>query len=134
MGVAGRPGDERLPYTRRVSFIENLKDWQGKDVVDVDGEKVGRLTDAYYDAETDVAQFLVVETGKLRKHQVLIPAGGISAAPDHLTVAVRANTVEDAPTVDEGEMTREAEQAAFEHYGYTYTPASTASGRRLVRR
>lgn len=117
-----------------MSFIENLRDWQGKDVVDADGERVGRLTDAYYDAETDIAQFLVVETGKLRKHQVLIPAGGLSAAPDHLTVAVRADVIDDAPNVDDGELTRDDEQAAFEHYGFEYAPASTPSGRRLVRR
>lgn len=116
-----------------MSFIENLKDWQGKDVLDGDGERIGRLTDAYYDAETDIAQFLVIEVGSLRKHRVLVPAGGLSGSPGHLSVPLTKDVVKDAPTIDDGELSRDAEQRAFEHYGFEYAPASTQGGRRLVR-
>jgi hypothetical protein len=116
-----------------MSAIENLLDWKGKDVNDSAGEKIGRLVDAYYDAETDLAQFLVIEVGALRKHSVLVPAGGITASPDHLTLPIAKDATKDAPTVDTGELSAEDEQRAFEHYGFQYAPASTASGRRLVR-
>jgi hypothetical protein len=116
-----------------MSFIENLREWQGRDVNDAAGEKIGKLVDAYYDAETDLAQFLVVEVGTLRKHLVLVPAGGASASPDHLSLPVDKDTVKDAPNVDAGELSGEDEQRVFEHYGFEYTPAQTPSGRRLVR-
>jgi sporulation protein YlmC with PRC-barrel domain len=116
-----------------VAFIENLNQWTGKDVLDAEGEKIGRLTDTYYDAETDIAQFLVVETGTLRKHLVLVPAGGATGSPDHLTLPVKKASVDHAPTIDPGELTLEEEQQAFEHYGFEYSPASTPGGRRLVR-
>ncbi|MDQ6782407.1 MAG: PRC-barrel domain-containing protein [Actinomycetota bacterium] len=116
-----------------MAFIENLKDWTGKDVLGSDGEKIGRLADTYYDAETDVAQFLVVETGALRKHLVLVPAGGATGTPDHLTLPVAKDAVDNAPTIDAGDLSAEDEQRAFEHYGFEYSPASTPGGRRLVR-
>lgn len=116
-----------------MAFIENLNQWIGKDVIGAEGEKIGRLADTYYDAETDIAQFLVVETGTLRKHLVLVPAGGATGSPDHLTVPVDKAAMEHAPTVDAGELTLEEEQRAFEHYGFEYSPASTPGGRRLVR-
>ncbi|MDQ6838287.1 MAG: PRC-barrel domain-containing protein [Actinomycetota bacterium] len=115
-----------------MAFIENLKDWTGKDVLGAEGEKIGRLTDTYYDAETDVAQFLVVETGSLRKHLVLVPAGGATGTPEHLTVPVGKETVGRAPSVG-GELSLEEEQRAFEHYGFEYSPAATPGGRRLIR-
>lgn len=114
-------------------FIENLTDWLGKDVLDSAGEKIGRLTDTYYDAETDVCQFLVVEVGGLRKHQVLVPAGGATASPDHLTLPLAKDAADDAPNLDDGELSRDDEQRAFEHYGFQYSPADTPGGRRLVR-
>lgn len=116
-----------------VASIENLNQWTGKDVLGAEDEKIGKLADTYYDAETDVAQFLVVETGTLRKHLVLVPAGGAIGTPDHLTVPINKDTVSRAPTVDAGELTLEEEQRAFEHYGFEYAPASTPGGRRLVR-
>lgn len=116
-----------------MSSIENLLDWRGKDINDSAGEKIGKLMDAYYDAESDLAQFLVLEVGTLRKHQVLVPAGGATASPDHLTLPIAKDAVKDAPVVVAGELTAEEEQRAFEHYGYQYAPASTSSGRRLVR-
>ncbi|MDQ2727901.1 MAG: PRC-barrel domain-containing protein [Actinomycetota bacterium] len=116
-----------------MAFIENLNQWTGKDVLGADGEKIGRLADTYYDAETDIAQFLVVETGALRKHLVLVPAGGATGSPDHLTVPIDKDTVSKAPTIVAGDLTLEEEQRAFEHYGFEYSAASTPGGRRLVR-
>lgn len=116
-----------------MAFIENLNQWTGKDVFGDEGEKIGRLADTYYDAETDIAQFLVVETGTLRKHLVLVPAGGATGSPDHLTVPVDKDTVRNAPKIDAGDLSLEDEQRAFEHYGFEYSSASTPGGRRLVR-
>lgn len=116
-----------------MSSIENLLGWRGKDINDSAGEKLGKLVDAYYDAESDLVQFLVIEVGTLRKHQVLVPAGGATASPDHLTLPISKDSVKDAPVLVDGELSAEDERRAFEHYGYQYAPASTASGRRLVR-
>ena len=35
--------------------VENITDWRGQDVVDPDGEKLGKLEQVYFDGETDDA-------------------------------------------------------------------------------
>jgi sporulation protein YlmC with PRC-barrel domain len=40
-----------------------LGDWRGKDVLDRDGEKIGKLEDVYVDTESDVEEFGTVKEG-----------------------------------------------------------------------
>jgi hypothetical protein len=41
----------------------NLADWQGKDLIDSSGEKIGKLQDVYVDVETDEPMFGTVKEG-----------------------------------------------------------------------
>ena len=34
--------------------VENITDWRGQDVLDVVGEKLGKLEEVYFDGETDL--------------------------------------------------------------------------------
>ena len=36
---------------------EEFTEWRGKDLVDRDGDKIGKLQDVYVDVETDEAMF-----------------------------------------------------------------------------
>jgi sporulation protein YlmC with PRC-barrel domain len=40
---------------------QNIGEWQGKDLVDRDGEKIGKLEDVYVDVETDEPMFGTVK-------------------------------------------------------------------------
>ena len=42
---------------------QNLAEWQGKDLVDRDGHKIGKLEDVYVDVETDEPMFGTVKEG-----------------------------------------------------------------------
>jgi sporulation protein YlmC with PRC-barrel domain len=37
--------------------IEQIEEWQGQDVVDCDGEKIGKLEDVYFEAGSREAVF-----------------------------------------------------------------------------
>jgi hypothetical protein len=114
----------------------NVADWHGQQIVDVDGEKIGKLEDVYVDVETDVPQFATVKEGFIGRHLTFVPLGGISVGPDELRVAVTKAQVQDAPNIAQQgeELSQEDESALYHHFELNYTPIATESGRRLARR
>jgi hypothetical protein len=114
---------------------ENIRDWLGLPVVDVDGDKVGTLESIYFDTATETPAFATVTQGILgRSRLTFVPLEGATVAPKHLKVAVAKKLVKDAPSIDtDGELEASREPAIFEHYGLTYLPGATGE-RRLGRR
>jgi hypothetical protein len=114
----------------------NVADWQGKVLLDVNGEKIGKLEDVYVDVETDVPQFATVKEGFIGRHLTFVPLGGITVGPDELRVAVTRDQVQDAPNIElKGEELSQADESAlYHHYELNYTPPNIESGRRLARR
>jgi uncharacterized protein YrrD len=114
----------------------NVAEWHGKQLVDCDGEKIGKLEDVYVDIETDVPQFATVKEGFIGRHLTFVPLGGIKVGPDELLLAVTKAQVQAAPNIERHgeELSQEDESALYHHYELNYTPPSTASGRRLARR
>jgi hypothetical protein len=115
--------------------VENLADWRGKDLVDCDGEKIGKLEDVYVDTQTEQPMFGSVKEGLIGKHLTFVPLVGATASPDGLRVAVARQQVKNAPNIDQGgELDGAVESELYQHYGIAYAPTSTASGRRLAKR
>ena len=118
----------------RVDFGE----WHGKDLIDANGERIGKLEDVYFDLETDEPQFGTVKEGSLfvKQHLTFVPLVDVTIGPDYLQVAVPRDRVKGAPNLQlEGdELSQADESALYHHYELNYTPAATPSGRRLARR
>lgn len=115
--------------------VENITDWRNKDLVDRDGDKIGKLLDVYVDTETDEPMFGSVKEGHLSKHLTFVPLRGASASPDGLRVAVSKEQVKDAPNIDQGaELDTHQEGELYHHYGLDYGTPPAASGRRLAKR
>jgi sporulation protein YlmC with PRC-barrel domain len=114
----------------------NVAQWQGKMILDRNGEKVGKLQDVYVDVETDEPQFATVKEGFIDRHLTFVPLGGIQVGPDDLQVAVTKDQVRSAPEIDmHGEELSQADESTlYHHFELNYTPISTESGRRLARR
>jgi uncharacterized protein YrrD len=111
-------------------------EWQGKMLVDVNGEKIGKLQDVYVDVETDVPQFATVKEGFMGRHLTFVPLGGVQIGPDDLLVQVTKEQVQSAPDIDihGGELSQADESTLYHHFELNYTPIDTESGRRLARR
>ena len=115
--------------------VENIADWRGKGIVDRDGDKIGKLEDVYYDAETDEPVFGTVKEGLFGKHLTFVPLRGATASPDGLKVRASKEEVKDAPDLDPGaQLDQAAEASIYGHFGLGYAPATNPSGRRLARR
>jgi hypothetical protein len=114
----------------------DFSEWQGKDLIDRDGERIGKLEDVYFDVETDEPQFGTVKEGFIARHLTFVPLTGITIGPDNLQVPVSKEQVKEAPNIalQGGELSQPDESALYHHYQLNYTPPDTQSGRRLARR
>jgi uncharacterized protein YrrD len=115
---------------------QSIAEWHGKDLVDRDGDKIGKLQDVYVDVETDEPMFGTVKEGFLARHLTFVPLVGMTIGPDNLQVAVSREQVQEAPNIEMhgDELSQTGESALYHHYQLNYTPPGTESGRRLARR
>ena len=114
----------------------NLAEWQGKLLVDLNGEKIGKLQDVYVDVENDEPQFGTVKEGFFNRHLTFVPLGGLQIGPDDLQVVASKEQVRSAPDIElrGGELSQADESSLYHHFELNYTPPETESGRRLARR
>jgi sporulation protein YlmC with PRC-barrel domain len=106
--------------------IEQIEEWTGQDVVDCDGEKIGKLEDVYFEADSRNAVVGCVKTGVLGRRHLLVPLAGASLSRDHVRVAYHRDQVKDGPQAESGATLESATQHELaSHYGLDL-PASSA--------
>ena len=128
--------DSQATATEPMVTHRDISEWHGKELVDLDGERIGKLEDVYFDVETEEPQFGTVKEGLIGRHLTFVPLSGLTIGPDNLQVAASKQQVSDAPNIDlqGGELSQADESALYHHYQLNYTPSSSQSGRRLARR
>jgi hypothetical protein len=98
--------------------IERLEDWAGQDVVDTEGEKIGKLEDVLFEVGRDDPAYGYVKTGILGRHLSLVPLAGATVTRDHVRVTYAKEQVRDAPQLEAGGvLDGDAESAVRSHYG-----------------
>ena len=114
----------------------DIAEWHGRNLVDNQGERIGKLEEVYFDVETDEPQFGTVKEGFVARHLTFVPLTGITIGPNNLQLPVTKQQVKDAPNIalQGGELSQTDESALYHHYQLNYTPTDTQSGRRLARR
>ena len=114
--------------------VENITDWRGQDVLDVVGEKLGKLEEVYFDGETDLPAFAAVKSGLLSKSLTFVPLANASAGREYVRVDRAKAEFKKAPSFDtDVELTLDDEAATYRHYGLEYAPAGEGA-RRLAKR
>src|SRR5436190_24193640 len=119
-----------------MAYHENIGEWHGKDLVDRNGEKIGKLQDVYVDVESDEPMFGTVKEGLIGRHLTFVPLAGITIGPDSLQVPVLKDQVKSAPNIElhGDELSKADESTLYHHYQLNYTPPDSERGRRLARR
>jgi sporulation protein YlmC with PRC-barrel domain len=98
--------------------IEQIEEWEGQDVVDCDGEKIGKLEDIYFEAGSRKAVFGCVKAGMLGRRHFLVPLVDATVSRDHIRVAYHQDQVKDAPQAEPGATLGSGmEQELVRHYG-----------------
>ena len=130
------PSEAPTAATETTVTHRDLAEWHGKQLIDRNAERIGKLEDVYIDTETDEPQFATVKEGFIERHLTFVPLAELTIGPDNLQVSVTKQQVKDAPNIrEEGdELSQADESALYHHYQLNYTPTDTPSGRRLARR
>jgi PRC-barrel domain len=112
---------------------EDIKQWRGQDVLDPQGEKLGKLDEVYYDTETDVPSFAAVKSGMLGKQITLVPLASATVGQDYVRVPAAKEQFKNAPSYSpDAELTTEDEAASYGYYELDYRPAGQGA-RRLAK-
>jgi hypothetical protein len=99
--------------------VDQIEEWLGQEVVDADGERVGKLDEVFYSTGSREAVFAAVKSGLLGRHSSLVPLAGASVGRDYVRLAYTALQIDRAGSevkVKDG-LRREDAQRLGELYG-----------------
>ncbi len=98
--------------------VEKIEDWYGQDVVDNDGEKVGKLEEVFTDIKSKEPTIGSVKTGLFGRKLTLVPLEGATLTRDHLRLPYTKDQIKGAPQADGGgQLNGESERDIFNYYG-----------------
>jgi sporulation protein YlmC with PRC-barrel domain len=102
-----------------MSTLQDVQTWRGKEMVDADGHKIGKIEDVFLDRQTGEPAWAAVKTGLFGLKHTLVPLRGADMTDDdHVRVPLQKDVVKDAPRIDpDGELSPEDERKLWEHYG-----------------
>ena len=87
-------------------------------VIDADGNRIGRVGQIYLDDQTGEPNWVTVKTGLFGTSESFVPLSGASVSGSDVVVTYDKDTVKDAPRVDaDGHLTPEEEDSLYAYYG-----------------
>ena len=111
---------------------EAIASWRGRNAVDSDGNRIGKIEQIYIDAETGKPEWLAVTTGLFGSKVSFIPIAETSKAGEdggEVRVPYYKQQVKDAPNAEaDGELSQEEEADLYRHYGLDYSEYHSDSG------
>jgi uncharacterized protein (TIGR02271 family) len=114
--------------TERTGMREAYE-WRGRNVVDQEGTKVGRLEEVYLDQHTGRPEWLLVHTGLFGTKSSFAPLAGARVDGADVRIGYSKQEVKDAPSVEaDGELSQEEEARLYAHYGLDYSESRSDSG------
>lgn len=107
--------------------VERIEDWIGVEVVDSDGEKVGKLDDVFAEAEGEEPAIASVKAGTFGRKHRLVPLEGATLGRDYVRIPHGAERIEEAPELDDdARVSGEHAAALFAHYGVQRSSSGSA--------
>jgi uncharacterized membrane protein YqjE len=96
----------------------NAMDWEGRTLLDRDGDKIGRIEEIYLVEETGRPEWALVKLGRLGSRATLVPLTGADPIAEGIRAAFEKSLVSDAPRIDaDGEPSEQEVAAVYRHYG-----------------
>jgi hypothetical protein len=98
--------------------IDQLTPFLGNQVLDRDGDKVGKLVDLYVDDDSNEPKWFAVKTGLFGAKVSFVPIARSHAEGDDVQVDHTKDQIKDAPRVDpDGALSPDEERQLYRHYG-----------------
>src|SRR5829696_8711786 len=106
--------------------IQTVRSWQGRAMVDGDGDRIGTIESIYVDDKSGEPEWALVNTGLFGTKSSFVPLAQATASGDQVQVPYEKQLVKDAPRIDTDQHLSEAEeQELWRHYGLDYTSGYT---------
>lgn len=84
--------------------------------VDAEGDRIGKISQVYFDDQTGQALWLLVETGLFGTRQSYAPVHGARIEGERVVLTVSKDQVKDAPNIDGDAHVDNSEQDALRQY------------------
>jgi membrane protein len=111
------------------SPAHNTPDWEGRQLLDREGAKIGTIEEIYLVEETGRPEWALVKLGRIGRRATLVPISGATATDDGVRAGYAKAIVSEAPAVDSGtEPSEEQVAAIYRHYGIGAEPAPADDG------
>src|SRR3954469_5969769 len=109
---------------------QTITEMRGRDVVDRDGDKIGKLEEIYLDEQTGKPEWALVKTGLFGGRGTFVPLTEAAPSGDDLVVPYEKSQVKDAPNIDaDGEqLSQQEESELYSFYGLDYGESRSDSG------
>jgi len=108
---------------------QTLQRWIGHDLIDENGQKIGRIDEVYTDQETNQPEWLAGTTGMFGNRTSFVPLQGVTSSEDCLVSPWDKAKVKDAPNAEaDGHLSQQEEAALYRHYGLDYSERRSDSG------
>jgi sporulation protein YlmC with PRC-barrel domain len=121
--------------------VEQIEEWLGQEVLDSEGERVGKLEEVYYSPQNGDAVLVSVKSGMLGRRVSVVPLAGASVGRDHIRLAYTQQQMQDVGgKIDTGDTLDQSAVADLgAAYGVELAPeeyesASAINGRRAAAR
>jgi hypothetical protein len=93
-------------------------DWEGRPLLDRDGDKIGTIEEIYLVEETGQPEWALVKLGRLGGRATLVPLAGADPVAEGVRAAYPKSVVTEAPRIDgDGEPSEPEVAAVYRHYG-----------------
>ena len=104
---------------------QDRPDYVHRAAVDTEGNRIGKISQVYFDDQTGQALWLLVETGLFGTRQSFAPIRGSEIDGERVVLTVSKDQVKDAPNIDQDAHVDDSEQDALRRY---YSDAPGAAG------
>jgi uncharacterized protein (TIGR02271 family) len=110
--------------------IDTVRGWQGRTMVDRDGDRIGKIESIYADDQTGEPEWALVDTGLFGTKSTFVPIAQASTSGEDVQVPYQKQLVKDAPNMEpDGHLSEAEEQELWRHYGLDYEAGYQTAGR-----
>jgi hypothetical protein len=102
--------------------------WSGRDLYDMNGEKIGTVEQVRHGDAVDNLTWLVVDPSVPATKRLFIPANDVRSSVDRLSVPYTKDRVKSAPAVEAHDTLTDGEQASLCRYYGLVHPGEVAQG------
>ena len=108
--------------------LDAVRSWEGRTMVDRDGDRIGTIDAIYLDDQTGQPEWALVNTGLFGTKSTFVPLAQATQAGGDVQVPYQKQLVKDAPGMEaDGHLSEAEEQQLWRHYGLDYDTRTDAT-------